>query len=163
MNPQDSRTPKRMGEIDLLRFVCSVLMVYYHLTPRLSARFPDVELYAALSKGNAMTGSIGVLCFFILSGLFFQVGREWERDSFKEFVQKKTARLWPVLAFSLLVNSRTTADVLNLFFISSGTGAISKASSNPASWYVCVLFWLFLIYFLWFQGARNQGTPLGGG
>lgn len=162
MNPQDSRTPKRMGEIDLIRFVCSVLMVYYHLTPKLSARFPDVELYAVLSKGNGMTGGIGVLCFFILSGLFFQVGREWEQGSFKDFTLKKAARLWPVLAFSILVNCHTTTDVMNLFFINSGTGVISKASSNPGSWYVCVLFWLFLIYFLWFQNVKDQ-APGGGG
>lgn len=161
MNPQDSRTPKRMGEIDLIRFVCSVLMVYYHLTPKLSARFPDVELYAVLSKGNGMTGGIGVLCFFILSGLFFQVGREWEQGSFKDFTLKKAARLWPVLAFSILVNCHTTNDVMNLFFINSGTGVISKASSNPGSWYVCVLFWLFLIYFLWFQNVKDQ-APRGG-
>lgn len=67
------------------------------------------------------------------------------------------------MAVSILVNCHTTTDALNLFFINSGTGAILKASSNPASWYVCVLFWLFLIYFLWFQSTKKQDTPLGGG
>ena len=157
----NEKTEKRgyKSEIGLIRFICSALMVYYHLTPILSSKFPNVELYAILSAGNRWNGRVGVICFFILSGMFFQLGHEWERLSFKEFAIKKFFRLWPVMAFSILVNFHTKADALNLFFISSGLGAVTGASSNPASWFACVLFWLFLICFLWFKSAKDSTPP----
>lgn len=153
---------KHMAEIDLIRFVCSVLMIYYHLTPRLAAKFPDIELYWALSRENESVGGIGVLCFFILSGLFFQLGHKWEQGGLRTFAMEKVARLWPAMAFSIFVNYHTVTDILNLFFISAGSGMISCGSSNPASWYACVLFWVFLIYYLWFHKASATAASKGG-
>ena len=61
----------RMCELDLLRFVLSVLMVYYHIAGVWINLFPDNALYQTLLSYNGSVGTYSVLTFFIISGVFF--------------------------------------------------------------------------------------------
>lgn len=144
----DRNVSKSYGQVGILRFIFSILIVYYHLTPILFNTFPDVSLYNIFSRHNGAVGKILVICFFIISGFFFEISKNYKKYSFQEFFMQKLIRFWPVLAFSLIVNMHSSADIMNLFFINAGMGIIKNASSNPASWFTCNLFWLLLIYFL---------------
>ncbi|KMW24250.1 acyltransferase family protein [Enterocloster citroniae] len=138
---------KHLYNVDFLRFVFALFIVYYHITPIMSKFFGKVLWLDYLSTRNSNVGQVIVISFFVISGFLFFLTEEYRRFSLSTYIKRKVIRIWPVLAFSLIVNFHSTADILNLFFISSGTGLISVGSSNPASWFVCVLFWLELLMF----------------
>lgn len=147
---------RRYGEIEFIRFLMSILIVYYHLTPILAELFPDETVYLAMTRKNWHIGGVCVSAFFVLSGFFFHRSRVWEQDTVCFFL-KKAVRFWPALAFSLLVHFENATDFLNLLYINTGLGVITSGSSNPASWYICNLLWLLLIFQLWFKRSEERG------
>lgn len=146
---------KQNGKIETIRFLFAILIVYYHLTPILNKMFPSEVIYTKMIQCNSLVGTQIVIAFFIISGYFFARGKSWEKPA-KQFIIGKIIKLWPAMAFSLIVNYNTTADFLNFFFLNAGMGIMTKGSSNPASWFACNLFWCFIIYYFWFSSP-----PLG--
>lgn len=59
-----------IDSFDLLKFICSILIVFLHINP-----FPSDGIFRPYSRAIA---SIGVPCFFIISGFLFFDGKENE-------------------------------------------------------------------------------------
>lgn len=142
---------EKLYHIELLRFIFSVIIVYYHI---LHANIMNnvgtaAEQYKALNTSCNYACAI-VECFFILGGffLYFSFWRNPEQ-SFGSFVQKKIARLWPVLAFSVILGivffkQKIGPQFFTLTFL-SGVG-LGKASGG-INWYISPYFWTMLFYF----------------
>lgn len=135
------------NNLDFLRFVFALLIVCYHLIPEINKVYKNAELYHILS----VKGRVIVILFYAISGFFFYISEDYNKATFSEFALKKVKRLWPLLAISILSNINTTTDILNLLFINSGTGLISRGSSNPASWFVCNLLFIYVLGFALFR------------
>ncbi len=60
----------------------------------------------------------------------------------------------------LLGEFKIFPDTLNLMFISSGLGFIKIGSSNPASWFICVLFFLLPMFFFMLAHFRTKNVLL---
>ena len=142
---------KRYYNVDFLRFVFAIIIVYYHLLPQINS-FSSTLLLSELADKSVLAGRNIVDAFFILSGFFLL--QSFEKNPQLEttkFALNKFLRLWPVMAFSFLVallfgNFDKYSDVLNIFFINSGLGLTLKSSVNAASWFICVLFFLSIFF-----------------
>lgn len=132
--------------IDLMRIVFAEMIVYYHLVGELKRFYPDIVFFSKLSSRAATIGTYCVIAFFMISGFLFVKSEMSKRKSARQFVIEKLVRLWPALAFSFFINFNGMPDFLNLFFINTGSGFIKYGSSNPATWYVCNLFWISLVF-----------------
>ncbi len=142
---------KRYYNIDFLRFIFAIMIVYYHMLPQINS-FSSTPLLADLANKVGQTGPNIVNAFFILSGFFLlqSFDKNPQQDTYK-FAINKFIRLWPVMAFSFLIvlifgNFDKYNDILNVFFINSGLGLTLKSSANAASWFICVLFFLSIFF-----------------
>lgn len=147
---------QRFEFIDFLRFIMAIAVLCYHALPIINGIYPQVD-----AQAFSVLGGLCVVFFFIISGFFFPTEN---KQTMFEFVTKKIIRLWPVLFFSILIHTKSFCDVLNMFFIEKGLGIVpvSVNTVNPASWYVCVLFWLSIIFYLAIKnyGIKNLIFPL---
>lgn len=152
----------RYCNIDFLRFILAIIIVYGHLTGFLGS-FYDSEIINKLVKNAMLSGSNSVSAFFIMSG-FFLAGVYFKNhyNSVLDFIINRFIRLWPVIAFSglilLIFGCFDRNDLLNLFFVSNGLALVKEASHNAAIWFVCVLFFLsaFFYYILTTFSQRNS-------
>ena len=127
MSEEDKMEKKRYYNVDFLRFVFAIIIVYYHLLPQINS-FSSTLLLSELADKSVLAGRNIVDAFFILSGFFLL--QSFEKNPQLEttkFALNKFLRLWPVMAFSFLVallfgNFDKYSDVLNIFFINSGLG-----------------------------------------
>lgn len=142
---------KRYYNVDFLRFLFAIMIVYYHILPQINS-FSSTPLLADLASKVRQAGPNIVNAFFILSGFFLlqSFDKNPQQDTYK-FAINKFIRLWPVMAFSFLIvfifgNFNKYNDVLNLLFINSGLGLTIESSANAASWFICVLFFLSIFF-----------------
>lgn len=153
-----------MYNIGFLRFLFAMMIVYYHLVQFLNSYF-NTHFYQRLVERSGVTGGAIVFAFFVMSG-FFLYSYENKKDNFKKFFFKKIIRLWPVMFFSFVTivfmgHINPIVDFLNCIFISSGIGVIKADSTNAATWFICVLFWLSLLfYYVINELSRNALTFL---
>ena len=146
---------KRFEGLEFLRFLLAVGVCYAHLVPTLAMNFSDINFQTQiLQSAHAV---LAVPAFFIISGFFLSI-----KGELFDFVCKKIIRLWPVLAFSILIKISSGYDFLGLLFINDGLGLINKANSNAAIWYVCVLFWGLICFYLFLKHTeeKKQILPL---
>ena len=153
---------EKLYHIELLRFIFSVIIVYYHI---LHANIMNnvgtaAEQYKALNASCDYAWMI-VECFFILAGffLYFSFWRNPEQ-SFGSFVQKKIARLWPVFAFSVILGivffkQKIGVQIFNLFFL--WNVGIGKAYGG-INWYISPYFWTMLFYFGLLKCVKQKKT-----
>lgn len=88
--------------IDLMRFIFSVLIVYYHVLHGSIMPYVTDPLYTQLAKANDFSSNI-VVCFFILSGIFqYRSFRSNPELNVFEYIANRVVRLWPVLIFAML-------------------------------------------------------------
>ncbi len=153
---------ERFNNIDLLRFLFAELIVFYHLTPKLQAIFPDNSFFEKMTLQNQTVGVVIVLCFFIISGFFSYLSNDYKKRTLLQFIWRKATRLWPILFVSLVCVYKSPVDLLNLFFISSGTGLLTTGSSNPASWYICVLLFVEIASYMLFSTERENNSSFDG-
>lgn len=109
---------------------------------------------------------IAVDFFFILSGFFFAKTLTIETSVYK-FMQHKFYRLWPVLAFTVVINicyllygfrysvNNFSDIILTLFFLNDV--GLSNNSTGPA-WFVSVLFFSLVFYFILYKNSRRLTT-----
>lgn len=148
----------RLYNIDFLRIILVVLIVFYHLLGAGYVQTYNIELYKELLTN---TRSIGIICnsiFFMISGYFLYNSLFSEDYTLKDFVIKKILRFWPVLAFSVLIcaifslfgwiHFDVDGNLLLLCMIhKNGSGLATHLTNFNSSWFVCWLFWLQIFYF----------------
>lgn len=105
MNPSTLPVSKKYyHHIDLLRFVLSAIIVYFHMHSNI-ARYVDHPLYEILAANNNLAGNI-VVCFFVIGGIFLYFSHKRAPDgSIFEYIVGRVARLWPVLVVAILTES----------------------------------------------------------
>lgn len=89
--------------IDLMRFIFSVIIVYYHILHASIMPYVTNARYAQLAEPLNYSTNI-VICFFIIGGVFMyrSFASRPELPVF-EYIVSRVVRLWPVLVFAMLV------------------------------------------------------------
>lgn len=147
---------KRNHDIDFLRFLFSVIIVYYHIVKSLAEQYGmRYEKWAAWS----VDANLIVDCFLIIGGYFLLKGYERKREPIFVFVIKRIIRLWPAffvacIASFVLQPSRNI--LYDLFFLRS-TGLTLE--NGGILWYVGPYFWCGIFLFLLFH-ATEFNRPL---
>lgn len=139
---------RRYYNVDFLRVVFAVIIVYFHILHSNIMGFTgDNAIYADLQKrsDNAM---FIVEMFFIMAGFFFYYSYHGGNKKWGEFVLGKVFRLWPVLACAVIVGgllgSFTQNDILNLFFLQCMGISLEYKGIN---WYISSYFWAGIFLF----------------
>lgn len=148
----------KLNNIEFLRFVFAVSIVYFHLLH--SSLMPytgNLEVYQYLAEQSKYTKYI-VECFFIISGyfLFQSIERHPERST-GGFILRKVIRLWPVLACSTVIsvifmNKSVYSGIINLCFLQSTSLATDWKGLN---WYVSAFFFAEIFYFMLHKAFKN--------
>ncbi|MBR2011901.1 MAG: acyltransferase [Alphaproteobacteria bacterium] len=143
---------KRFYQIDFIRFLFALMIMYGHLLAFLTIKYKESTLFSSLQVMSSYSGLLIVFSFFIMSGFFLYHSEGFKKYDLEAFAKRRILRLWPILAFSyipyiLIGTYRVYPDTLNLFFVTNAAGLMQETSQNAASWYVCVLFVLSLFFF----------------
>ena len=154
--------------INFIKLILVLVIVYYHIIAgKLSVLYPNVIQFTKMSNKILNTGSYAVVIFFIISGYFLSKSLNGEViPSFIDFVKMKIIRLFPVLMLSTLmcmgfsyllpVQPEIETMILNCFFIHNYSGGAHFESWNGASWFVCALFWVSLLYYSIFFMIKDK-------
>ena len=150
---------KKYYNIDFVRFIFAVSIVYFHLLH--SAMIPYIgrsTVYGMLAEQAKYTKYI-VECFFIISGYFlYHTITKHPEKSILDFCVSRISRLWPVLACSVIIsvfiNKKSVyASFIDLFFLQSSGLATDWKGLN---WYVSAFFVVELFYFGLYKCYRNS-------
>ena len=151
---------EKIKNIEFLRFIFAIMIVYGHiiyLCVHVYHLYEDFPLYAKLwsSLGDAF---LCVEYFFIIAGFFLFLKKKNKQDTTLEFSVNKFVRLWPLLAFSIIVflllalfhirDFYSYGNVINLFLMYSVLIGQKIQVNNGCSWFICSFFWccLFMHY-----------------
>jgi peptidoglycan/LPS O-acetylase OafA/YrhL len=96
------QAPTRMRELDLLRFIAAMAVVFFHYTARQNPAWGDIDpvvVFPTLSEVSRY-GFLGVELFFIISG-FVILMTAWGRGV-GEFAIARGTRLFPAYLFAVL-------------------------------------------------------------
>ena len=181
---------KRIGTIDLLKFVLAVVIVLHHYQQVTGVRFSGWNFY-----GGTIYFGYAVEFFFIISGFFSVSGILAHPDErFKSYFMRKAVRLYPMTVLSVLATAglmviyRTVRGgwfldiapglwrMLNSMLLTHTGGGISDlglAVNNP-TWYLCVLLICYVLLwqivwvcrrmkvnpFYWFAAASAAGVGI---
>lgn len=136
----------RLYNIDFLRFLFAVTIVYFHiLHDNIIPYIDENETYILLRELSYDAYTI-VECFFIMSGYFlFQT----KNVSIPKFIIKRCIRLWPVLFFSIIVGvaffqQGKVIAIINSFFLQCIGVSLDYKGIN---WYISPLFWGSILIF----------------
>ena len=92
---------KRIGTIDLLKFVLAVVIVLHHYQQVTGVRFSGWNFY-----GGTIYFGYAVEFFFIISGFFSVSGILAHPDErFKSYFMRKAVRLYPMTVLSVLATA----------------------------------------------------------
>ena len=164
---------ERFKNIDFLRFVGTILIVFFHIiflkgNGLCHAFLKDVDFYNTLLK-NVIWGGLWVEFFFILSGFFMFLNTDFSME-FKDFFKKKVIRLWPVIMFSILlcmvlswfdiVHYSRYVNIFNMLLINNVGLNFLNIGENSHSWYVSSLFWTMMFYFYLHQLVNKKWLNL---
>ena len=143
-------TQERFHNIEFLRFVFSVTIVYFHiLHSNIMGLIGENNAYVTLQELSNNAGWI-VECFFIISGYFlFASFHKQPELPFTMFALKKVFRLGPVLIFSILTcivffGQRLIPSLFNSLFLQCIGLSLEYKGIN---WYISPLFWASLFYY----------------
>ena len=149
---------RRYYNIDALRFLFSLAIVYYHILHSNIMEFvPENSVYPVL-QGLSDNAGLIVECFFVLSGYFLFLTARREEEGFLGFMLKRICRLGPVLWFSLLVSmvffhQKLIPAVYNALFLQC-VGISSEY--RGINWYISPLFWAGLFYFALLKNMERK-------
>lgn len=143
---------EKLKNIEFLRFLFIILIVFghtIHYSVYKERLFIDFAPYLKYEKCVVDT-FLCVEYFFIIAGFFLFSHLKNKQDNTMEFAINKFIRLWPLLAFSIVLfgvlslfhicEFYTYGNVLNLFFLFTVLPS-GYPVNNPSSWFVCALFW----------------------
>lgn len=92
----------RVPELDLLRFIAALAVVFYHYTYRLRLNGSIEDPYPALGRAT-LHGYLGVELFFMISGFVVLWSAIGKRPS--EFVVSRATRLYPEFWIGVVVSA----------------------------------------------------------
>ncbi|MGN1106334.1 MAG: acyltransferase family protein, partial [Huintestinicola sp.] len=154
---------KRYYNIDALRFLFSVFIVYFHLLrSNIIPYTGEQELYAKLSQ-KVPSGGLIVDCFLILGGFFLYVSFSKKQTSFIEFFINKVIRVWPVLAFSAIVSVFVYGfDLQNFMMDTLLLKSIGIFNQNKGIiWFIAPYFWgCIIVYAILYCFNKRTATFL---
>jgi len=150
---------RRYWNIDFLRFVMAVMIVYYHVLHASVMPFTNgAPIYTAAATSCRKMSLVADL-FFILSGVFlWPTLKSCSQVLAPRFIYGKISRLWPVLASSLLgvyLLSKQNGYVvfLDAIFLQC-IGVVMEY--RGILWYVSSMFWAMIFYFLLAKALHNR-------
>lgn len=150
---------KKFYNIDFLRFVFCIVIVYYHiLHSNIISYTASSSFYENLAAQSNFAGGL-VICFFILSGFFLYKSYIRRPDMpTGEFVLKKIARLWGVLALYTVITavffkSGVYTSIMNVLFLQSVGLSSNQTGIN---WFVSPLFWTLIFYFVLAKCVKKE-------
>lgn len=152
--------------IDFLRILFVLFVVYYHFIRAKYVIGYDLDIYNNLARNARYIGEVCNSALFIISGYFLSNSFVKNISLFK-FAFHKLMRFWPVLFFGVcsmfilsifkLVPFNIGANILNLFCITKvGGGLAMQFNSLTPTWFVCALFWCSLFYFTLYKIINNK-------
>ena len=152
---------QKMKNIEFLRVIAILAIVLLHFFHSrqggiLSLHLSSINTYNILGKWT-MNGQKAVDFFFILSGLFFYLGFvNNSGQRFWDFIKKKFIRMWPVMAFAVLLASVfslfklmkfTYWDNIYALLFLNGTALFKMSGNLGVSWYCSVMMLHFILFF----------------
>lgn len=157
---EKSNKMEKIKNIEFLRFIFAIMIVYAHiiyLCVPVYHLYEDFPLYAKLWP-PLVDAFLCVEYFFIIAGFFLFFHLKNKQDTTLEFSVNKFVRLWPLLAFSIIVflllalfhigDFYSYGNVINLFLMYSVLIGQKIPVNNGCSWFICSFFWccLFMHY-----------------
>ena len=157
-----------LKNIEFLRIIAilAILMLhFFNSTWGIHSLGLNVHLYDKLYKMTA-NGQKGVEFFFILSGLFFYLGISKDSAlSLYDFIRKKIIRMWPVMAWGVLL-----AFILSLFglvkfyywdniyalLFLNGTALQGNFGNISPSWYCSAMLFHFVLFFYLYKNMPEK-------
>ncbi len=151
----------KMKNIEFLRLIAilSILLLHFFHSRQgglFGLRLPLPDIYKSLGSWT-QNGQKAVDFFFILSGLFFYLGFVHNpAQKFWDFIKKKFIRMWPVMAFAVLMAGGfalcgllkfTYWDNLYALLFLNGTSLYKISGNIGVSWYCSVMMIHFVLFF----------------
>lgn len=155
---------QKIQNIEFLRLIAIAAIILLHLThtgPWLNDFFNGSPFYKKLQYVTR-NGQKGVDFFFMLSGLFFYLGVVSTNIAVKwgDFLKKKIIRLWPVMAFGVLLAGvfalfgllkfRYWDNIYCLLFL-NGTALHRVTANIGVSWYCSAMLMHFILFLYLFK------------
>lgn len=151
------RKKERFKNIDLLRFIGAIAIVYYHINmcglyETISDKLPLVHAL----QTKCSFGWVWVDFFFVISGVCFFRYTNFSQD-FITFFKKKIIRLCPAIFFAVfmywllsLFTPMVYLKYINIFTLlllnNVGLTAANMGNIHPV-WFISALFWTLCLYF----------------
>lgn len=148
MNDHMRRKPSRKYNIEFLRFLFSLIIVYFHiLHSNIIPYIGEHQMYLNL-RSMCVWAQAAVEFFLIIGGYFlYQSEKRRAQEPFINTFLSKFARLWPVFAFYVLISlcffnmNRESALFQILFLHCTGI----SLESNQIIWYIAPYFWSIIL------------------
>ncbi|MBQ3101493.1 acyltransferase [bacterium] len=158
---------KRYYNVDFLRIVFVVLIVYYHFIKTSYVAAYHIPILENLAKNVGWAGTIGNAILFVISGYFVFSSFLKYQEPFIKFAIRKLMRFWPTLVFAVicvgildlfgLVKFDVGQNILNIFLMTAGSGGLTQKLTNlNVTWFICALFWCSLFYFALFKIIKSR-------
>lgn len=147
-----SAAPKQefFHHIDLMRFLFSVLIVFYHILHPNILSFVSDPRYGALAEATQFASNI-VVCFFIISGIFLYRSFRANPDrSVFNYIVSRAVRLWPLMMAAFLLEGLLTGKInwsrtlINAFFLQCSGISLEY---QGILWYVSSFFFASIFLF----------------
>ena len=150
----------KMNQIEWIRFLFAVIIVYFHLLHQniMAYTGKSLEKYETLATQSAFSYAI-VECFYILAGYFlYHSYVKRPEETIGAFAYKKFARLWPVLAFStiiqvLIFDYKWYPQLFNLLFLQCVGVSLEYKGIN---WYISPYFFVMIFYFAVLKCSKDK-------
>lgn len=151
--------------IDMLRFVFSVMVVYYHVLNANIIPYVTDPIYEELGHQVRYSSNI-VICFFLISGFFlYRSFRSHPDQSIFEYIVSRVVRLWPVMAVDMVAEAVLSGNfnwqrtLINGFFLQCSGISLEY---RGVLWYVSAFFFatIFLYAVLRTCSERTSGLVI---
>lgn len=156
MQVEKEKQIKKLCHLEFFRILFTITILYGHIIqwfmiPQFGKEIFFIHLMKHISY------SFGYMCdmFFVLSGFFMFFSFEKKNQTFIKFIEKKIARLSPILIFTIflffllhkinLYRFDNYSNFCAIFFLSGFSPSIQ--SCNGVSWYINVMFFGYIFYY----------------
>ena len=148
---------KRFSNLDSLKFIFSVVIIYFHLVRSIPKWVGNSDFFSQLAQ-DCKGCHLIVECFLIIAGAFIYSGYKRHQKSFIDFSISRIVRLWPVMfvyvvSIGLLRNVRLESLLADLFFLRC-TGL--SLENKEIVWYISPFFWGSLFIFAALQAFKQK-------